>query len=732
MDFCELVLSSNLLSEGVYTLEITASSEGIESLLVTPSFFREDIGEECYRDFSYIKNSSNDLNCYSIFLTKPSFLPIFTESISSLLQNLILLQSKNDELFIQLLFSKRSDQWQHKMIECYSEYLKGNDFPSNNRVNRSIQRSLLKVLDKVSGNNLKRTEIKEISEKILDEGYRFELRLITKTNDVSVFESELNEILIEYDFFNMFSYQKIKNKQRFIDNYLNRSFSNVSKHQILSEKELISIITDEKVESKNKNSSIIEFQEDIKKEIINTAYSNIDLLPIGVKKDRRIDKELVTYLPAALQKAKAIKTSKLDIVDVELGANVQRITFKIPKGHVYSDIKSRYEDIKSTLGTELNIIQGKEANTITFLIPCSQRDIIYLKELLESESFQQFAQKNPLPFICGVDMYNEPVYKCLTKAPHLLVVGGTNSGKSVFINTILMTFMLLKLPNELRLVLIDPKKVELNLYEGLPHVDGNVIKDMSEAIIKLDSLIKEMEYRYEMMSEKGVKNIAAYNRQSKSKLPYIVTVIDEYNDLRLQFPDVEKRIERLGQKARASGIHLIIATQTPNKDVMSNTLKTNLPSRVSFKLDNSNEYKTVFGTGIPYRNLLGFGDGVVKYVAQVEEFIRFQAPVITLDENEEEKTFVRIKKLYKGEQIERLELANVKQESDLDKLKKIIANTNETRFSRLREELGKGSNIVKSLMNQLVEEGWLSKPESKAKGYQLIINEDELDKWRSH
>src|SRR5690606_38542100 len=153
------------------------------------------------------------------------------------------------------------------------------------------------------------------------------------------------------------------------------------------------------------------------------------------------------------------------------------------------DIKGRYEDLKSTLGHEsLSIVQGREPNTVTFLIPCSQRDIIYLKELIEDEKFINFAKEHALPFICGIDMYNEPLYKDLTEAPHLMVTGATNSGKSIFVNALLIALIMLKSPKELRLYLIDPKQVEFGLYEGLAHVE-KVITDMAEAEKLLEQLV---------------------------------------------------------------------------------------------------------------------------------------------------------------------------------------------------------------------------------------------------
>src|SRR5690606_2267807 len=160
---------------------------------------------------------------------------------------------------------------------------------------------------------------------------------------------------------------------------------------------------------------------------------------------------------------------------------------------------------------------------------------------------------------------------------------------------------------------------------------------------------------------------------------------------------------------RASGIHMIICTQTPNKDVIGNTIKTNLPSRISLKLDNNNEYRTVFGTGIPYKNLLGFGDGVVKYVGQVEEFIRFQAPVITLDEVEEEKTYDLIREAFEGSKVKVHESVEQRQIEPIDALRDIIIEKGETRVKELQQLMGISINKVNEMMKELLEEGFLIK-----------------------
>lgn len=720
------LISSPLLGEGVGGFEIVSNNDFTEHYLFTPSFLRLNVGEETLYDFNYLKDDIKNLNCYNITLAKPSFLPLYTEESLSLIQSISLLKLPKTDVHMQLLFIRRNDTWQQDLINQYEQFLIGNDNPAPSKTGRKLQSKLIKAIDKMSGFDSKRTPIDEIEQKILDIGYRFELRLVVSTRNKEKYEIELNDILKEMNFFNELELQPIHKAERklFIDDFVNRRLSRYSQDTTLSEAELMCMLSDKGVVIEKPDIQLVKENKATPK----PTSRLIDLLPIGEKLEREIDNEIVSKLPVALKKAKAIKTPHIEILDIELGATVQRITFKIPDDIVYSDIKNKHEDIRATLGSEINIIQGNEPNTITFLIPCSQRDIIYLKELLSDPEFMKFAEDNPLPFICGVDMYNKPVYKCLTKAPHLLIAGGTNSGKSVYMNAMLITFILLRNSQELRLFLIDPKKVELSQFKGLPHVE-DVILNMNLAYKTLHGLVNEMESRYEKMSKIGVKNLVSYNKKSKIKLPYIVCAIDEYNDLKMVHPEVEELIERLGQKARGAGIHLILATQRPDKDVISGVIKTNLPSRISFKLDNTNEYRTVFGTGIPYKNLLGFGDGVVKYVGQVEEFIRFQAPVITLDSDEEENLFDKLKHVLKGEHVETLELETEEIEEPINKLKRIISMTNETRVNELRKEMGIQMTVVHALMQQLVDEGFLEKD---GRSYKITANEDELGKWRSH
>jgi DNA segregation ATPase FtsK/SpoIIIE, S-DNA-T family len=668
---------------------------GRDLCLITPPYIRI---QEATNNYAFKNLPSTS---YSIRLAFPTFLPLLHDQTIQLFS-----KSQGKPIFIQFLFKSANKNQMLNILEQYEDYLNGLDSPSYNKWIRKGQKKIISFLEKFTEID-QRERILEAEEKILSDCYFFNIRLFTD-EDISLIQSILNELR----YYNEFVIEKEPNLHQLT---INRIFDNTYR-QILSEHEIKALLCDEiskPIEQKQETEII---------EITSTHQSAIQLLPIGQKTERQLDEELIHEIPKALQKAKVIKDHKIEIIDTELGATVQRITFKIPKGLVYSDIRRRYEDIKAAMATDLSIVQGNEPNTVTFLIPCKQRDIIYLKTILENHNFIKFAEENPLPFTCGIDMYNQPVFKCLTKAPHLLIAGATNSGKSVFVNSLLTTIMLLRNPKDVKFILIDPKKVEFSQYKDLPHVE-KIITDMHESIKVLHGLTEEMERRYEMFSKTKAKNIAGFNQQSKQKMPYVICAIDEYNDLRIQYPEVDEYIARLGQKARAAGIHLIICTQRPDKNVMNGVIKTNLPSRISFRLDNSNEYKTVFGTGIPYQ-LLGNGDGVVKYVGQTEEFIRFQAPVITLDESEEVEFFDKLKKYYKGN----LHIQDkFIEEPPIHRLKRIIANTQETRTRELQQQLGIRMSDVTSLMKQLVDEGWIKK---EGKGYILTATYEQLQPWR--
>lgn len=730
-DMVTLLLCSPYLGKGIFGFEVVSELPEPEEYIFTPSFFREPLGTETQRDFGYLKEDMSDLHCYNITLTRPSFLPLFIEEPYSILDHLRLLSSRHRQMYIQLLFTKRTDNWKKTFIQQYDAYVEGNDFPSEKAIKRKLQGKLLKVMDKISGFRPDRETVGEIEQKILDHGYRFEFRIIVHTKEnPEVLEKEIDEILEEMDFFNELILIKKRNKKEFLDNFIRRRYSPLSADQIVSEAELIVMAGGNASVLESKSKSIREVQEEIKKEVTrkHLPISTIDLLPQAKPKEvREMDNEVANAIPEALKTAKVVKDKDAEVIvkEVELGPTVQVVTFEIPKGILYTELINKQKDIEFFLGkNQISIVPGKEPKTVSFLIPCEKREVIYLVELLRDPEFIEFAKNNPLPIVCGVDVLNKRVFKCLTNGPHLLVCGATNSGKSVFINALLVTWILLRKPDELRLVLVDPKQVELNQYNGFPHLVREVVTDMTEAFEVLEGLVEETERRYSMLSRMGVRNIAQYNEKSSKKLPYIVLVVDEYADLILIEPKVEECIQRITQLARAAGVHLVLATQRPSSDIVTGVIKSNIPSRISFALPNpSVDYRTVFGGSIPYK-LLGFGDGVVQFAGQMEEFIRFQAPIITLVRQEEEETIERIKEYYNGESPEAIDIlpsGKEPEEDPLDRLRRIILETKETRSDPLQKQMGIRMTEVLDLRNQLVEEGILRKEGNKF----IIVEERE-------
>lgn len=476
---------------------------------------------------------------------------------------------------------------------------------------------------------------------------------------------------------------------------------------------------------------------------INTL-SSLEMLPTQIETNEDdVDRNIPKRIEDALKRVKIILfKEKVEIIDFRIGASLIKTTITIPENKTLTDITKRVVDIRAALGVDsLSIDQGEKPNSVSFFIPRTNKQPIYLRSLLENEEFIKFAEEHPLPIIIGVDPLGNPIYACINKLTHLLIAGQTNSGKSSFINQLLLTLIMLRNSNELKLYLIDPKQVEFIPFRGFPQV-VKVVDDMSEANALLEKIVDEMEDRYTKFKEVGVKSISGYNQKfPNNKIPYIVVAIDEYADLKMVNSKVDDLIVRLGQKARQCGIHLIVATQRPSVDVIEGKTKANLPSRISLKLDSGASYTTILD-GKPSIEPTGRGHGVMQLLGQIKQFEQFQSPIISINELETEETFEKIKKSIKGEKINvvtPIEKSNKivplidkpkKVDIDpIDRLKRIILDTDETRVAELQKSMGIGINKVSKMMKQLVEEGWLYKHESRNKGYEIIVKKEEVDKW---
>jgi len=283
------------------------------------------------------------------------------------------------------------------------------------------------------------------------------------------------------------------------------------------------------------------------------------------------------------------------------------IEFAPAAGTKLKNITAALEDIRREMGvTSLRVEPSETSNTLLFEIPADKFETVDFKEILTSEDFEKAAQKYKLPICLGADIRGTPVFADLAKMPHLLIGGTTGSGKSVGLNTFILSLIAAKKPAEAKFVMIDPKKIEFNVYNNQKYMYCPVITESKEAIAILSHLAEEMDKRYELFADNMVKNLSEYNERV-GELPYIICVIDEFSDLMAVDKSVEKDVMRLAQKARAAGIHLLLATQRPSVDVVTGVLKANFPTRLAYKVASRIDSQTILD--MPgAENLIGRGD----------------------------------------------------------------------------------------------------------------------------
>lgn len=322
------------------------------------------------------------------------------------------------------------------------------------------------------------------------------------------------------------------------------------------------------------------------------------------------------------------------IINVLKGPVVDTFEWELGPGEKVSRLTSIAEDLSLALsGSPIRMVYPmKGRTTVGIEVPRNPRDFIFLDEIISSKDFTNTAHQ--LPLAMGKDAFGEPVVVDLASMPHMLVAGSTGAGKSVFINSVLVSLLIKKSPNQMKLILIDPKQLELALYSRLPHLIMPVITEAKTAATALLWACQEMERRYSIMSEFGVRNIEGFNHKLKNagetslekirkfyeyssddkyELPYIVVIVDEFADLILtqKGKEIETHICRLAAKARAAGIHLMLATQRPSVDVITGLIKSNFPTRVSFRVTSSTDSRTILNA-MGAEKLLGKGDMLYK------------------------------------------------------------------------------------------------------------------------
>jgi S-DNA-T family DNA segregation ATPase FtsK/SpoIIIE len=414
-----------------------------------------------------------------------------------------------------------------------------------------------------------------------------------------------------------------------------------------------------------------------------------------------------------------------DVVRTYAGPVVSTFEFKPAANVKVSRILNLQDDLAMALSAESIRIQapipGKDVVGIE--IPNATVDTIYLRDLLDSKLFKE--SSSPLTIVLGKDIVGKPFITDLKKLPHLLIAGTTGSGKSVGINAMILSLLYKNSPDQLRLLMIDPKMLEFSIYNDIPHLLTPVITKPKQAIVALNNMVFEMERRYGLMSENRTKNIENYNEKVKKEggehLPYIVVIIDELADLMMTSgKDVEHSIARLAQMARASGIHLVVATQRPSVDVVTGLIKANLPSRISYRVGQRVDSKIILDQQ-GAESLLGKGDMLFTPPGSTG-LVRLHAPWSTEEEIEKIVNFIKSQrapnynKSFLVEENENSYSSNdTYEELDplFDEARNVILTDRKTSISYLQRKLQIGYNKSARLIEQLENEGILSSPNSK-------------------
>ncbi len=426
-----------------------------------------------------------------------------------------------------------------------------------------------------------------------------------------------------------------------------------------------------------------------------------------------------------------LRTFKIDgdIIRTYSGPIVTTFEFRPAPNVKVSRILGLSDDLAMTLCAESIRIQApiKGKDVVGIEIPNSQSQIIYLREILESELFQK--SSSPLTLALGKDIVGNPFITDLKKLPHLLIAGTTGSGKSVGVNAMILSLLYKNPPNQLKLVMIDPKMVEFSIYADIPHLLTPIITDPKKAIGALQSVAKEMERRYSLMSEYKVKTIDSYNEQAPNNgveaFPYLIVVIDELADLMMTGgKEAEFPIARIAQMGRASGLHLIVATQRPSVDVVTGLIKTNLPSRVSFRVGTKIDSKVILDTD-GAQSLLGRGD-MLFTPPGTNGLVRLHAPFATEDEIKKIVDFIKAQKEVEydkdfllEESCMPLDTPNYQGDDILERAKAVILEKKITSTSFLQRQLKIGYNQAATITDELEAQGFLSP--RNAKGNREIL-----------
>lgn len=551
---------------------------------------------------------------------------------------------------------------------------------------------------------LKRDKQKLAAQKIRDEMIAVEEKeLVDQQESVKEIESVQKELIDEIEY-----------EQKSIE-------------PILSEKEQLEV------------SENLQQQEEIEEKDVSTVpyvMPNMDyLMPPEAKVD---DQQWLDDQSRNLEESLSHFGVEASVIDAVQGPTVTRFELTVGQGTKVSRVRNLIDDLKLALAARDIRIQAPIPGTssIGIEIPNRTPRAVRISEVLQTDAFLQ--SESPMEAVLGLGLTGEPVTIDLRKMPHGLIAGATGSGKSVCINSILISLLYKAAPSDLQMMLIDPKMVELAPFNGIPHLISPVITDVKAATVALKWAVDEMERRYELLAHAGVRDIERYNKQAiehrqfSRKMPYLLIVIDELADLMMIAPgDVEISISRIAQKARACGIHLIIATQRPSVDVITGIIKANIPTRIAFSVSSQVDSRTMIDTNGAER-LLGKGD--LLYIGNGESSAtRLQGTFVTDEEIERiiEHVQREAEPNYLFGQDELLKMTAEENEDPLfmEACEFIVAQ-NSASTSMLQRNFSIGYNRAAKLMDRLEVQGFIS-PQQGSKARDVYLNESDLETLRT-
>ena len=456
----------------------------------------------------------------------------------------------------------------------------------------------------------------------------------------------------------------------------------------------------------------------------------LDILDTNSKKsDKKDFQKNIEESSKLLENVFADFNIQIEVINVKLGPVITLYEILPSAGTKINTIINLAGDISRSMGVgAVRIAQIYGTQFLGVEVPNPNREQVTIKELLSDENFKNTNHK--IPICIGKDISGNIEVIDLSRTPHLLVAGTTGSGKSVFINTLLASILYKFPPEQLRLILIDPKMLELSVYNDIAHLLTPVVTEPRKAIIALKWVCKEMERRYSLMNEENTRSLEGYNLKSIEKLPYIVVFIDEMADLMMTAgKEVEHYVQRLAQMARACGIHLVMATQRPSVDIITGSIKANFPSRISFQVASKYDSRTVLGE-IGAEQLLGNGDMLMS--KNGSSLIRYQSAFIS--DNEVQKLINEIKKSQKVQYLEELDEIIKNNDEGFDKLSdedeelisksiNLIKSTNKASTSFLQRNFQIGYNKAARIMETLEQRGVVSPPNHTGKR-EILINPD--------